>query len=45
LAKNFRNPNFEKKEDPSQNFRLNDFIRVSDIRLVGDNFDEISEIL
>jgi translation initiation factor IF-3 len=44
LAKNFRNPNFEKKEDPSQNFRLNDFIRVSDIRLVGDNFDEISEI-
>lgn len=44
MAKNFRNPNFEKKEDPSQNFRLNDFIRVSDIRLVGDNFDEISEI-
>lgn len=44
MAKNFRNPNFEKKEDPSQSFRLNDFIRVSDIRLVGDNFDEISEI-
>lgn len=44
MAKNFRNPNFEKKEDPSQNFRLNDFIRVPEIRLVGDNFDEISEI-
>jgi translation initiation factor IF-3 len=44
LAKNFKNPNFEKK-DESQNFRLNDTIRVPEIRLVGDNFDEISEIV
>jgi translation initiation factor IF-3 len=44
LAKNFRNPNLEKK-DEAQNFRLNDAIRVPEIRLVGDNFDEISEIV
>lgn len=44
MAKNFRNPNFEKK-DEAQNFRLNDAIRVPEIRLVGDNFDEISEIV
>lgn len=44
MAKNFRNPNLEKK-DESQNFRLNDTIRVPEIRLVGDNFDEISEIV
>jgi translation initiation factor IF-3 len=44
LAKNFRNPYLEKK-DEAQNFRLNDSIRVPEIRLVGDNFDEISEIV
>ncbi len=44
MAKNFRNPNLEKK-DEAQNFRLNDAIRVPEIRLVGDNFDEISEIV
>ena len=44
MAKNFRNPYLEKK-DEAQNFRLNDSIRVPEIRLVGDNFDEISEIV
>jgi translation initiation factor IF-3 len=44
LAKNFKNPNLEKK-DESQNFRVNELIRVPEIRLVGDNFDEISEIV
>jgi translation initiation factor IF-3 len=44
LAKNFKSPNPEKKDD-SQNFRTNDFIRVPEIRLVGDNFDEISAIV
>ncbi len=43
MAKNFKNPNFEKKDD-SLNFRVNDFIRVPEIRLVGDNFDEISAV-
>jgi translation initiation factor IF-3 len=44
LAKNFKNPNLEKKDD-AQNFRVNELIRVPEIRLVGDNFDEISEIV
>ena len=41
MAKNFKNPNFEKKDDQSQN-RVNDAIRATEIRLVGDNFAEIS---
>jgi len=44
LAKNFKNPNLEKKDD-AQNFRVNELIRVPEIRLVGDNFDEISQIV
>ncbi len=44
MAKNFKNPNLEKK-DEAQNFRVNELIRVPEIRLVGDNFDEISEIV
>lgn len=43
MAKNFRKSNFEKKDD-SQNFRVNESIRTPEVRLVGDNFDEISKI-
>lgn len=44
MAKNFKRPNFVKKDD-SQNFRVNESIRVPEVRLVGDNFEEISQIV
>lgn len=34
--------NFKRKPNPKDLFQVNDQIRVDEIRLVGDNFDEIS---
>lgn len=36
--------NNQKKEDLRNKFRINERIRVSEIRLVGDNLDEVSEV-
>ena len=36
--------NNQKKEDLRRKFRINDRIRVPEIRLVGDNMDEISQV-
>ncbi len=34
---------FKPRQDPKFNFRINEKIRIPEIRLVGDNLDEISE--
>ena len=39
-----RRNNFRKPTDDRSNFKINGEIRVPEVRLVGDNFDEISEI-
>lgn len=38
-----RNRN-QRREDPRDQFRVNDQIRIPEIRLVGDNLDSVSEI-
>jgi len=43
LAKRPRKNN-NRREDSRLQFRINGFIRVPDIRLVGDNLDQISEV-
>lgn len=35
---------FSKKEDDKFSFRINEQIRIPEIRLVGDNLDEVSEV-
>jgi translation initiation factor IF-3 len=46
LAKNFRNPNSDRRVDEfASQFRINEMIRAQEVRLVGDNFDEISELV
>lgn len=42
LARRF-NRNFPKKEDPKDQFRVNEQIRVPEVRLVGDNLGTLSE--
>ncbi len=39
-----RRYNNQKKEDLRNKFRINERIRVPEIRLVGDNLDEVSEV-
>jgi translation initiation factor IF-3 len=34
----------QRREDPKDQFRVNDQIRIPEIRLVGDNLEEVSEI-
>jgi translation initiation factor IF-3 len=34
----------QRREDPKEQFRVNDQIRIPEIRLVGDNLEEVSEI-
>ena len=34
---------YSRREDPKDQFRTNDQIRIPEVRLVGDNIDEISE--
>ena len=43
MAKRPRKNN-NRREDSRLQFRINGFIRVPDIRLVGDNLDQISEV-
>lgn len=38
-----RNRN-QRREDPRDQFRVNDQIRIPEVRLVGDNLDDVSEI-
>ncbi len=46
MAKNFRNPNSDRRVDEfASQFRINEMIRAQEVRLVGDNFDEISELV
>ena len=35
---------FHKKRQPREEFRINHMIRIPEIRLVGDNFDQISDV-
>jgi translation initiation factor IF-3 len=47
LAKNFvpnQNRRFSGRQQPQSPFRINDQIRVPEVRLVGDNLEELSEI-
>lgn len=44
MAKRFEGRNNNNFRDQQPQFRINDMIRVPEIRLVGDNFDEISKI-
>lgn len=44
MARRF-NSNFRKKDDDKFNFRTNDQIRVPEVRLVGDNLEQLSELL
>ncbi|MGH1437047.1 MAG: translation initiation factor IF-3 [Lewinella sp.] len=34
----------QRREDPKDQFRVNDQIRIPEVRLVGDNLEEVSEI-
>ena len=34
----------QRREDPKEQFRVNDQIRIPEIRLVGDNLEEVGEI-
>ena len=34
----------QRREDPKEQFRVNDQIRIPEVRLVGDNLEEVSEI-
>lgn len=40
-----RNNNRGRKPDPQLNYRVNDRIRVPEVRLVGDNLEKLSEIV
>jgi translation initiation factor IF-3 len=45
LAKVFKRPNQNIRKEPEAEHRINQFIRVPDIRLVGDNLEEISGLV
>jgi translation initiation factor IF-3 len=44
LAKR-RGKHHSKKRETAPRFRINDYIRIPEVRLVGDNLDELSEII
>ncbi len=44
MARRTRN-NYRDKRNDKHNFRVNDRIRVPEVRLVGDNIDEVSEVI
>jgi len=44
LARRTRN-NYRDRRNDKYNFRVNDRIRVPEVRLVGDNIDEVSEVI
>ncbi|MBK7408078.1 MAG: translation initiation factor IF-3 [Saprospirales bacterium] len=48
MAKKFvpnRNRRFQGRQAPQSPFRINDLIRVPEVRLVGENLEELSEIV
>ncbi len=48
MAKSFvpdRNRRFTGKPQPASPFRINDQIRIPEVRLVGDNLEELSEVV
>ncbi|MCB0629264.1 MAG: translation initiation factor IF-3 [Lewinella sp.] len=44
LAKR-NNRNYQRKEDPKDQFRTNEHIRVPEVRLVGDNLEDLSKLV
>ncbi|MEZ4993035.1 MAG: translation initiation factor IF-3 [Saprospiraceae bacterium] len=39
------NRNYQRKEDPKDQFRTNEHIRVPEVRLVGDNLEDLSKLV